>query len=57
VGPDVCASAGKRANASKAAAAGKPSQSEMVRFMFFSLGAAGAKLLAGSKNRIYRPTH
>ena len=39
-----CASAGKRANASR------PSQSEMLRFMFFSLGAAGTMLPASSKN-------
>jgi hypothetical protein len=40
----VCESAGKRENASK------PSQSVKVRFMFFSLGAAGTKLPAGSEN-------
>src|ERR1019366_9297813 len=38
----VCARAGSRANASR------PSQSEILRFMFFSLGAARMTPLAGS---------
>ena len=46
VGAGCCASAGKRANAST------PSQSEMLRFMFFSLGAAANEAARGLNQKV-----
>jgi hypothetical protein len=48
VAAGVCANAGKKANANR------PSQSEIVRFIFVSLEAARTRLPAGSKNSCHR---
>src|SRR5208337_3102596 len=53
----VCASAGKRAKASRPAAAGNPSQNARVRFIFFSLGAARTKQPAGSIKSYFSVAH